>query len=128
MVRFVDAYLESCRAARLRRSPDRVGREALRLERGDLYAWREGVPPSPGAIRLSLIGEPRTVFIVDDRIWWVPRLEQLLERLEATIHRRAHGQGPQQAREWIALRLAEQMREREWSWEEAALALLLAQR
>jgi hypothetical protein len=68
------------------------------------------------------------VFIVDDRIWWVPRLEQLLERLEATIHRREHGQGPRQAREWIALRLAEQMREREWSWEEAALALLLAQR
>jgi hypothetical protein len=128
MVSFTDAYLESCRAARLRRAPDRVGREALRLERGDLYAWREGLPPSRGATRLSLIAEPRTVFIVDDRIWWVPRLEQLLERMEGTIRRREPALGAQPAREWIALRLAERMREREWSWEEAALALLLEQR
>jgi hypothetical protein len=125
MVAFTDAYLESCRAARLRRWPERAGREALRLERGDLYAWREGVAPSSGAIGLSLIAEPRTVFIVDDRIWWVPRLEQLLQRLEATILRRDSVAGVAAARESIALQLAGRVRERDWSWEEAALALLL---
>ena len=128
MARFTDAYLESCRAARLRRSPDRVGAEALRLERGDHYAWREGMPPASGATRLSLIAEPRTVFIVDDQIWWVPRLEQLLDRLERTIRRREPELGPQLARERIALQLAERMHQRAWSWEEATLALLMARR
>lgn len=128
MARFTDVYLESCRAARLRRWPDRVGPEARRLDRGDLYAWREGAPSSPGAVRLSLVAEPRTVFIVDDRLWWVPGLEQVLDRLETTIRRREPAVTRRRAREWVALRLAERIREGERSWEEAALALLLDQR
>lgn len=120
------AFVEACRLARLRRRPDRLGQEAVRLQRGDLYAWREGLPSSPGVVRLALIAEPRSVFIVDDRVWWVPRLDQLLARLEAVVRRREPQRPAQQVREWLALRLAEQMRERERSWEEAALELLVA--
>lgn len=124
--RFTEAYLEACRAARLRRWPERMGREALRLQRGDVYAWREGRSPGRGTIHVALISEPRTVFIADDRIWWVPRLDQLLERLEAALRRREPDR--RRAREWIALRLAERVRERDWTWEEAALDLLVAER
>jgi hypothetical protein len=123
--RFTDSYLWACRAIRLRRWPDRPGREALRLQRGDIYAWWEGPATARGTIHVAMISEPRTVFIADDEVWWVPRLDQLLDGLEAAVRRREPD--PRRAREWIALRLAERVRKRDWSWEEAALDLLMAQ-
>ena len=37
--RFNAAFVEACRVARLRRWPERLGQDALRLERGDFYGW-----------------------------------------------------------------------------------------
>jgi hypothetical protein len=124
--RYGDAYLERCRIARLRRWSGRMGAEALKLQRGDLYAWREGLPPAPGAARISLLAEPRTLLIATDRIWWVPRLEQLLELLEQREQRRAPGLSTHQVRGRVALQLADQVHAREETWEEAALSLLQA--
>ncbi len=121
---FGEAYVERCRTARLRRWPGRLGSDALRLQRGDLYAWREGLPRAPGELRVSLLAEPRTVGIVADRIWWVPRLEQLLDRLEAAARLQDADLPRQRARERIALRLADRLHEWDESWEEVALDLL----
>lgn len=121
---FSNEYIERCRAARLRRWPDRLGRDAQRLERGDLYAWLEGLPPAPLAVTVSLLAEPRPVWTTD-RLWWVPRLEQLLERTEQIALRRNGDLTRQEAREEIARGLAALLREREGSWEEIALDLML---
>ena len=121
--RFADTYVERCTAARLKRWPERLGRHALRLEQGDFYAWREGLVPTPGAIRVSHLGEPRPLWTTE-RIWWVPRLDQLLERLEQAQRHNAE-LSRQEARERIALQLAARVRESEGWWEEIALDLLL---
>src|SRR5262249_13395666 len=53
---FTEPYVEACRAARLRRWPERLGQGALRLERGDFYAWRETLPrPALGPLHVSLL-------------------------------------------------------------------------
>jgi hypothetical protein len=118
-------YLERCRVARLRRWPDRTGTAALRLERGDLYAWREGLPPTPGEIVVSLLAEPRPIFIAPNRIWWVPRLEQLLERLELIQRRDAPALSAREARGRIAIQLVDRVRERDEPWVETALSLVM---
>jgi hypothetical protein len=122
--RFTETYVERCAAARLKRWPERLGRDALRLERGDLYAWREGLLPAPGPIHVSHLGEPRPLWTTE-RIWWVPRPEQLLERLEQAALRHNAKLTRQEACEQIALQLAARARESEGSWEEIALDLLL---
>jgi len=122
---FTPAYVERCRVARLRRRPDQAGADARRLERGDFYAWRLGPPGVSGSVRVSLIVEPRTVYIVDDRLWWTPRLDQLLQRVEALARQRPPVPDGS-VREWIARRLAGSLRDAADSWEEAALDLLLA--
>ena len=116
-------YVERCQLARLRRWPDRVGRESLVLRRGDLYAWREASLPEA---LISLVAEPRLVVVDGDRLWWVPRLDELLERVELAARERWPEELTQVLRERIARCLAEQLRERQQSWEEAALDLLLA--
>jgi len=123
---FAEPYEEGCRAARLRRRPELLGRDALRLERGDYYAYRDMVPPAAGTVRVAFLGEPRTVVTANERMWWVPRLDQLLDRLEAALGPRSAG-GPAQVREDIARQMAARMRDREGSWEEVALELLLEQ-
>ncbi|TMC10436.1 MAG: hypothetical protein E6J41_08265 [Chloroflexi bacterium] len=124
--RFNAAFVEACRVARLRRWPERLGQDALRLERGDFYGWRDTVPPAPGTVRVTLIGEPRPVVIAHDRVWWVPQLDQLLERLEGAISRRTSG-SPAHVRELIARMLAERLRATDRSWEEVALELMIEQ-
>lgn len=120
---FAEPYVEACRFARLRRRPELVGQDALRLERGDYYAYRDTMPPAPGTVRVALLGEPRTVVIANDRMWWIPRLDQLLDRLEAAL-----GWGAAGVREAIARQVAARMRDREeGSWEEVTLELLLEQ-
>jgi hypothetical protein len=122
--RFTDGYVERCLAAKLRRWPERLGRDALRLEKGDFYAWPEGLPVAPGAIRVALLSEPRPVWTTD-RIWWIPRLDQLLERLEQGALRRDADLTTHEARHQIALQLAALVRGRDGSWEEIALDLML---
>ena len=121
---FSPVYVERCRVVRLRRRHGQMGADARRLERGDFYAWREGMGAEEGRVRVSLISEPRTVYIADDRIWWVPRLDQLLQRLEFV----ARGQAGNVAavRAAIAQQLANRLHDAEGSWEETALDLLLA--
>jgi len=124
---FTPAYVERCRVARLQRRPGEAGADARRLERGDFYAWRLGPPGVSGSVRVSLIVEPRTVYVVDDRLWWTPRLDQLLQRVEALATK--HPTVPDASvREWIARQLAGSLRDAADSWEEAALDLLLADR
>ena len=62
--------------------------------------------------------------IAPDRMWWVPQLDQLLERVEAAVSRQS-GAATSQVREVIATQLAARIRDR--SWEEVALELLLEQ-
>jgi hypothetical protein len=121
---FTDEYLARCRTQRLKRWPERQGRDALRLERGDLYAWAVGLAPTPGAIHVSLLAEPRPLWTTD-RIWWIPRLEQLLERMEQAALLRHGDLTRLEAREEIARQLAALLRERDGSWEEIALDLML---
>jgi hypothetical protein len=111
-----------CRESRLPRWPDRLGPEALRLAHGDLYAWRD-TSPTAGA-RIALLGDFHSVFISTGMLWWLPRLDQLLEQLQLAAERRWPDRRPPQCRAGIGLQLVERMREREWSWEEAALDLL----
>jgi len=117
------AYVERCQLAQIRRWPDRFGREALQLQRGDLYAWRETTRPEA---HISLVTDSRSAVIDDDMLWWLPRLDELLERVELAARQRWSEELTPVLRERIAQRLAEQLREREQSWEEAALDLLLA--
>jgi hypothetical protein len=124
---FSAAYVEACRVARLRRTLAGFGQDAVRLRLGDSYAWREGVPGGDGGIRVSCIDSPRPMRISDDRIWWVPSLDQLLERLEVLVIREL-GIDRRKARECIARWLAEATQGRDWSSEEAALALLMEAR
>jgi hypothetical protein len=123
---FAEPYVEACRAARLRRRPEVLGQDAGRLERGDYYAYRDMVPPAAGTVRVALLAEPRTVVIGGDRMWWVPRLDQLLERLAAALGRRSNG-GPAHVREVIGRMLAERLRVADRSWEEVALELMVEQ-
>jgi hypothetical protein len=124
LYRFTDEYLARCRTLRLKRWPERLGRDAQRLERGDLYAWPEGLAPTPGAIHVSLLAEPRPLWTTD-RIWWIPRLEQLLERMERAALRRHGDLTRQEAREEIARQLAALVLKGEGSWEEITLDLML---
>lgn len=124
---FAEPYVEACRFARLRRRPELLGQDALRLERGDYYAYRDTVPPAPGTVRVALLGEPRTVVVASDRMWWLPRLDQLLDRLEAGLCRGSAGGQAQQVREDIARQMAARIRDRDRSWEEVTLELLLEQ-
>jgi hypothetical protein len=78
-----------------------------------------------GSVLVSQIVEPRTVYIVDDRVWWTPRLDQLLQRVEALVSKRPTVPDGS-VREWIARQLAGSLRDAADSWEEAALDLLLA--
>jgi hypothetical protein len=94
------------------------------LERGDYYGWRDVLPRAPKTVRVALLAEPRTVAIAHDRVWWVPRLDQLIERMEAALNRRSAG--PSVAvRERFAGLLTERLRDRDASWEEVVLELLL---
>jgi hypothetical protein len=120
---FTPTYVERCRAARLLRRPGQVDAEARRLERGDCYAWRLGSPAASGGVRVAQVVEPRTVYIVTDRLWWTPRLDQLLHRVEVEMRRRSAVPGCS-AREWIARQLADRVGHAA-SWEEAALDVLL---
>lgn len=120
---FTSAYVERCRVARLLRLPGARGEEARRLERGDFYAWRIGPPGLPGSVRVSQIAEPRTVYIVNDRLWWTPRLDQLLHRIELAARKRAVPSDG--VREWASRQLASVLARTAVSWEEAALEVLL---
>lgn len=123
---FTPAYVERCRVARLPRWPGPIGPPARRLERGDFYAWRLGPPTVSGSVRVSQIVEPRTVYTVDDRLWWIPRLDQLLDWLEMVA--RTHATVPgDSVREGIARQLAGRLSHAAGSWEEAALDLLLGE-
>jgi hypothetical protein len=77
-------------------------------------------------LRVSVIGEPRTVLIADDRMWWVPLLGQVFERLEAAIVRQWPAWTVGEVREHVALQLARRFGgESQRSWEEIALELLV---
>ena len=116
------AYVEACRLARLRRWPGRVGQDVLRLQVGDLYAWREASLPGT---QITFLTQYRPVYIAADRLWWLPRLDQLIDRLGAVARQRWPEESARQHRERIGLQLVEGIRQRDQSWEEAALEVLM---
>src|SRR2546430_8237909 len=116
-------YVQGCRVARLRRWPARIGHEAMRLEVGDLYAWEER---KLGGRQISLLGQYRPVYIAADQLWWLPRLDQLVGLLGVEGERRWPNESAHEQRVRVGRRLVDAITERDQSWEEAALAVLLS--